>query len=84
MKNVIALLKENFQNLPLIWKLSLYNLKATYANHYLGLLWTILMPAAQVGVFYVVFGLGLRGDRGDVQNVPFLVYLITEIGRAHV
>ena len=79
MKNVIALLKENFQNLPLIWKLSQYNLKATYANNYLGLLWTILMPAAQVGVFYVVFGLGLRGDRGDVQNVPFLVYLITGI-----
>ncbi|MCK1975489.1 ABC transporter permease [Jeotgalicoccus huakuii] len=79
MKNVFALLKENFENLPLIWKLSLYNLKASYANHYLGLLWTILMPAAQVGVFYVVFGLGLRGDRGDVQNVPFLVYLITGI-----
>lgn len=79
MKNVIALLKENFQNLPLIWKLSIYNLKATYANHYLGILWAILMPAAQIGVFYVVFGLGLRGDRGDVQNIPFLVYLITGI-----
>ena len=79
MKNVFALLKENFENLHLIWKLSLYNIKAQYANHYLGILWAILMPAAQVGVFYVIFGLGLRGDRGDVQNVPFLVYLITGI-----
>lgn len=77
MYSVFQMLKEQWINRKLIISLSAYNLKSAYAGHYLGILWNILQPLLQVAVFYVVFGLGLRGDRGDVGGLPFIVHLIT-------
>lgn len=71
------ILKEQWVNRKLIISLSKYNLKSSYANHYLGILWVILIPLLQVLLYYVVFGLGLRGERGDVGGVPFIIHLIT-------
>src|SRR5699024_5953179 len=77
MNNIFYFLKEQWIHLRLIFALSIYSLKSQYANHYLGLFWNILQPAMQVGLYYVVFGLGLRGDRGDVGGLPFIIHLIT-------
>src|SRR5699024_7229960 len=77
MNNLFNFLKEQWIHRRLIFGLTIYSLKSQYANHYLGLFWNILQPAMQVGLYYVVFGLGLRGDRGDVGELPFIVYLIT-------
>lgn len=73
----LNILKEQWKNRKLIISLSMYNLKSEFANHYLGLLWVIMIPLVQVLLYYVVFGLGLRGDRGDVGGVPFIVHLIS-------
>lgn len=73
----LHILKEQWENRKLILSLSMYNLKSEFANHYFGLFWIILMPLAQVLLYYTVFGLGLRGDRGDVGGVPFIVHLIS-------
>lgn len=77
MNNIFKILKEQWQHRRLIIGLSVYNLKSQYANHYLGLFWNILQPAMQVLLFYIVFGLGLRGERGDVGDLPFIVHLIS-------
>lgn len=79
MRPLFSILKEQWDNRKLIFSLSMYNLKSAYANHYLGIFWLIMMPLLQVGMYYVVFGLGLRGDRGDVGGLPFIVHLITGI-----
>lgn len=77
MSNVYNIFKEQFQHRHLIWKLAVYNIKSEYANHYLGVFWNILQPAMQVLIYYVVFGLGLRGVRGDVGEIPFIIHLIS-------
>ncbi|AKG73410.1 ABC transporter permease [Salinicoccus halodurans] len=77
MNNIFKILKEQWLHRRLIIGLSVYSLKSQYANHYLGLFWNILQPAMQVFLYYVVFGLGLRGDRGDVGDLPFIVHLIS-------
>nr|WP_263313759.1 ABC transporter permease [Mammaliicoccus sp. Marseille-Q6498] len=78
MKDIIEIFNEQFKNLPKIFKLAIYNMKSQYANHYLGVFWNILQPMLQVAVYYLVFGLGLRGDaNAQVVGVPFLVHLIS-------
>lgn len=77
MLKIIDLFKVQWQHRQLIWKLAIYNIKSQYANHYLGAFWNILQPLMQVLIYYVVFGLGLRGDRGDVDGLPFIIYLIS-------
>lgn len=71
------ILKEQWNNRKLIVSLSMYNLKSAYASHYLGVFWLIIMPALQVLLYYIVFGLGLRGERGDVGGLPFIIHLIS-------
>jgi ABC-type polysaccharide/polyol phosphate export systems, permease component len=77
MFKIIEFFKEQWHHRHLIWKLSIYNIKSQYANHYLGAFWNILQPLLQVAIYYLVFGLGLRGDRADVEGLPFIVYLIS-------
>ncbi|TVT28866.1 ABC transporter permease [Salinicoccus cyprini] len=79
MNNVYRIFKEQWIHRHLIWKLTIYNMKSQYANHYLGVFWNILQPAMQILLYYIVFGLGLRGDRGDVGDIPFIVHLISGI-----
>lgn len=79
MDKILHILKEQWIHRRLIWKLAIYRTKSKYANHYLGVFWDILQPALQVLIYYVVFGLGLRGPRSDVDDIPFLIYLISGI-----
>lgn len=79
MKNIFDLLKEQWDNRTLIWKLSLYNFKSTYARHYLGVFWIVLMPLLQAAVFWFVFGVGIRRPRGDAGEIPFIVHLLSGI-----
>ncbi|MDT0748273.1 ABC transporter permease [Staphylococcus chromogenes] len=77
MRAIISIFKKQIINLPKILKLAIYNMKSQYANHYLGVFWNILQPLLQVIVYYIVFGLGLRGSAGSVMGVPFIVHLIS-------
>ncbi|TDM34382.1 ABC transporter permease [Macrococcoides canis] len=79
MNNMIKVLKEQLVNFNLIYKLSIYNMKSEYSNHYLGVFWNILQPLMQVGIYYLVFGLGLKGSHNDVVGVPFILHLVTGI-----
>ncbi|TDM03828.1 ABC transporter permease [Macrococcus carouselicus] len=77
MKDLIQLFKEQLTHLELIYKLAIFNIKSEYSNHYLGIFWNILQPALQVGLYYLVFGLGLRSVRADVDGIPFIIHLIS-------
>lgn len=78
MKALIIILREQIENWQQILQLAVYNMKSQYSNHYLGVFWNILQPMMQVGVYYLIFGLGLRGG-GDrlVDGAPFIVHLIS-------
>jgi len=75
--NVILVLKEQFQNLGIIRRVSKYEDKATYQSHYLGLLWQVLNPVIQVGIYYLVFGVAF--SRGTEDGVPYIVWMLIGI-----
>ena len=68
-------LKEQFLHLNLIFRLSLYEEKGKYTMHYFGALWQILNPFIQIGVYWLIFGLGIRKG-SPVDGTPFFLWLI--------
>lgn len=79
MKEVITLIKEQFQNLGIIFRISSYEDKAEYQSHYLGLVWEYLYPLIQIGIYWLVFGVGLKHSNatGGVSYLPWMVIGIT-------
>ncbi|EDX68240.1 ABC transporter permease [Bacillus cereus group sp. MYBK40-2] len=75
MKAVKTIIKEHLANFYLIRRLSLYELKQAYAGNMLGVLWVFLNPFTQIGVYWLVFGLGIRGG-APVHGVPYFVWLV--------
>ena len=78
MKEIWLIIKEQFQHLGMIFRMSRYEDKATYQSHYLGLAWQILNPAIQVGIYYLVFGVGMNGNR-KIDGVSFFVWMLMGI-----
>lgn len=78
MKNVIMIIKEQIDNFGIITRVSKYEERATYQSHYLGLMWQFLNPLIQIGIYYLVFGLGVNGGR-NVDGVPFIVWMLIGI-----
>lgn len=78
MSEVWLIIKEQLVNIRTIFRLSSYEEKATYQSHYLGLAWQILNPAIQVGIYYLVFGLGVNGGR-KIDGVPFFAWMMIGI-----
>lgn len=76
MNLVWKILKEQITHLNLIFRISLYEQKSKYTMHYLGILWQILNPFIQVGVYWLVFGLGIRGG-SPVGETPFFLWMVT-------
>ncbi|UOY91155.1 ABC transporter permease [Ectobacillus sp. JY-23] len=75
MNAIKTVLQEQFQNLYLIRRLSAYELKQAYASNALGSLWIFLNPLIQVSLYWLVFGLGIRGGQ-PVQGIPYFVWMI--------
>lgn len=74
MKSMIMVLKEQINSLYLIQRLSVYEVKSTNNNNYLGLVWEVLNPLIQMSIYWFVFGFGIRGGQG-VDGVPFIYWL---------
>src|SRR6476620_10322529 len=75
MKALLQLLKEQYENKHLIWRLAAFEQKSKFRLHYLGAFWQLFSPLMQVVVFFVIFGLGIRQGQ-DVGDTPFFVYLM--------
>ncbi|MGH0565351.1 ABC transporter permease [Bacillus cereus] len=76
MNSIIMVLKEQVNSLYLIKRLSIYQVKSTNNNNYLGLVWEILNPLIQMSIYWFVFGMGIRGGKG-VDEVPFVYWLMS-------
>jgi teichoic acid transport system permease protein len=68
--------KEQIEHKDLIFRMAKFDVKATYQIHYLGTLWQFINPLIQVAIYYIVFGIGLRGGRPIEGDTPFLVWLL--------
>lgn len=78
MKNVYLILKEQWDNFGIIQRVSKYEEKATYQSHYLGLMWQFLNPLIQIGIYYLIFGIGVRGGN-KIDGVPFIIWMLIGI-----
>ncbi|WIG21841.1 ABC transporter permease [Bacillus anthracis] len=76
MKSIKTILSEQLQYAYLIRRLSMYELKKTYIANMLGIVWVFLNPIIQIGVYWIIFGLGIRGG-APVNGVPYFVWMIS-------
>ncbi|MFC5465628.1 ABC transporter permease [Lederbergia graminis] len=79
MKAAIKVLQEQINHFYLIRRLSLYELKSTNRNNYLGMAWEVINPTIQILIYWFVFG-AIR-KRADVEiapdvEVPFILWLL--------
>jgi len=75
MKATIDVIKEQFGNFYLIFRLASYDIKGKYQSHYLGVAWQFLNPAMQIIIYWLVFGLGIRNGH-PIGGTPFFVWMI--------
>ena len=52
-----------------------FDIKIENRNLYLGALWKIISPLIQLGAFWLVFGIGIRGG-APVDGVPFFIWML--------
>jgi teichoic acid transport system permease protein len=76
MKLVWKIFIEQIKNIRLIFLMASYDTKSKYQMHYLGALWQFLVPIAQIGIYWLVFGLGIRGG-APVGDTPYFIWLVT-------
>lgn len=66
---------QHTQNLYKIFSITRYDRIASNRESKLGFLWEILAPLFQIGSYWFVFGIGIRG--GDpVNGIPFLYWML--------
>jgi len=81
MKSLITIVREQISCFYLILRLSAFEVKSANSNNYLGRLWEILNPTIQLGIYWFVFGIGIRGGQNvTMENgaeVPFFIWMVT-------
>lgn len=79
--SLITVAKEQIHSFYLILRLSAFEMKSAHANNYLGRVWEILNPLIQLAIYWLVFGIGVRGgQRIPMENgvrVPFFIWMVT-------
>ncbi|MDQ0269116.1 teichoic acid transport system permease protein [Cytobacillus purgationiresistens] len=75
---MFKVIKEQIESFYLIRRLSLYELKSTNNNNYLGMMWELLNPGIQIAIYWFVFGYGIREGR-DIDGVPFFQWMLAGI-----
>lgn len=77
MSFIFTVIKEQIQNFYLIRRLSLYELKTSNNNNYLGMLWEILNPGIQIAIYWFVFG--YVSNRKDVDHIHYFPWMLAGI-----
>ncbi|OCA84653.1 MULTISPECIES: ABC transporter permease [unclassified Bacillus (in: firmicutes)] len=78
MKSMFTVIQEQIRSFYLIKRLSVFELKSANNSNYLGIMWEFLNPLIQIGVYWVVFGMGIRGGR-EIGDVPFIYWMLSGI-----
>ena len=71
-------INEIWQNRHRMLRVVWYDIKIENRSFYLGTVWKVLTPFIQVGTFWLIFGLGIRGG-APIDGYPFLVWLLAGI-----
>lgn len=69
-------LNEMWTNRARMMRIVRFDIKIENRSFYLGTLWKIIAPLIQLGTFWFVFGIGIRGG-SPIDGFPFLVWLLT-------
>lgn len=75
MKSTFTILRELFNFRKLLFRLSLFEVKASNQENFLGYSWEIFGPFIQVLVYWFIFGMGLRNGE-PVNGVPYIAWLV--------
>ncbi|MDQ0352780.1 teichoic acid transport system permease protein [Alkalibacillus filiformis] len=78
MRAGITVLMEQIKYFYLVRRLSVYELKSTTMNTYLGMAWELINPMIQISIFWFVFGYGIR-QREPIEDVPFFQWMLAGI-----
>lgn len=73
LKKIVYFIIEAFSEKQLIWKLAVNDLKAKFANSFLGTIWAFIQPLITLLVMWYVFQLGFKNP--PIDNVPFIMWL---------
>lgn len=69
---------EQWQSKYLVLRLALFQVQSDNRNNFLGMSWELLNPSIQIGMYWFVFGLGIRGN-SDVDGIPFVYWMLAGI-----
>ncbi|PEJ59463.1 MULTISPECIES: ABC transporter permease [unclassified Bacillus (in: firmicutes)] len=75
MKNLTTIFKEHFSNFYMIGRLSNYEMKKEFADSQLGTVWAFINPLLQIGVYWLIFGTGIRKGL-PVDGIPFIFWML--------
>jgi teichoic acid transport system permease protein len=81
----IRVLREHFSSLYMIFRLSIFEVKSEHSNNYLGMLWEILNPLIQIGIYWFVFDAIRHGKSvkiphgGKEEDIQFLWWMLSGI-----
>ena len=70
--SMIAMIREQWENRSMLWRLARNDFRAKYATSFLGVAWAFIQPLCTVLVLWFVFQVGLRSS--DISGVPFIVW----------
>ena len=73
--NAYMVAKEIRDNLVMSFRIAQYDYQLENKGTYLGKIWSLLTPLIQIGIYWFVFGIGLRRGR-DVDGYPFIVWML--------
>lgn len=85
MRAVVSVLMEQVKSFYLIRRLSVYEMKSSNRNNYLGILWEIINPMIQISIYWFVFGFGIFRSTGrpDVdlygELIPYFPWMLSGI-----
>ncbi|UCZ52714.1 ABC transporter permease [Bacillus shivajii] len=83
MKSALLVIQEQVKHFYLIRRLSLYEMKSSNNNNYLGMAWEVINPLIQILIYWFVFGYGIRQreaiEVAEGMQVPFLQWMLPGI-----
>ncbi|SDB87155.1 ABC transporter permease [Shouchella lonarensis] len=75
MRAILQLLKEQYTYRHLIFRLAVFEQRSKFQMHYLGGLWQFFNPVMQASVFFIIFGLGIRGGQ-PIDGTPYFIWFL--------
>lgn len=77
MRDFFQVMREIVSNFKIVNRLARFNVRARWADNYLGSIWDYLEPTIYIGTYFLVFGMGMYN--GSVNGQPYILWLLTGI-----